>query len=780
MLVSCRLFCFARWLLVVFLCLGPAAASAAKAANEARWAELNAAVVESYKQGAYEQGVMLAEEARRVAEQAFGALDPRTMTSLNNLAMLYLRQGRYGKAEPLYQQALQLSRQVLGDNHPNTLTSLNNLAMLYLRQGRYGEAEPLYQQALQLSRQVLGDNHPDTLTSLNNLASLYHSQGRYGEAEPLFEQALQLSRQVLGDNHPDTLRVQLNSTLNMVNLDQPERAIGRLRQLEPHLLTWLGTELYSTESAAVRRSLVTSQASYQDVVVSLAVRYPKLAEAQALAASAVLRFKGLQAEEEAYLARLSRRGKDPRIQNLAQEIKALRSRLARAFHEAASDSTELKAELDPKELQKLKAELEAKELALGRLSRDYEVHLQVRSANVGDLQGALSDGTVLVEYRQYRSVDFKAGLLGAARWAAVLVVGLERTAVVDLGLVAPTAPGIKVLLAGDDQAAARALYDQLVAPLEPRLAEVKSVVLAPDGALNLVPFHSLRRPDGQRWAERQQLRVVQTGRDLLRPPADRPARGLLALGGIDFETEPAQVAAGDKATRPDAAALLSDGQGEQLRQRTEEAFRSGFAALPGSAEEAERVAQQYRIMRKDEAVEMWTGKAASEARLKALEKPPRVLHLATHGFYRVPLEPADQPMLLAGVVLAGANRGLRGERLGEDGLLYAVEAQDLNLEGTELVVLSACETAQGQIEQGEGVYGLVRALRTAGAAHVLVALRPVGDVAARDFMDRFYHHWLKQARSDPAAALQQTQRDYLAGRATGDWTPFILIGGTGS
>jgi hypothetical protein len=96
MLVSCRLFCFARWLLVVFLCLGPAAASAAKAANEARWAELNAAVVESYKQGAYEQGVMLAEEARRVAEQAFGALDPRTMTSLNNLAMLYLRQGRYG------------------------------------------------------------------------------------------------------------------------------------------------------------------------------------------------------------------------------------------------------------------------------------------------------------------------------------------------------------------------------------------------------------------------------------------------------------------------------------------------------------------------------------------------------------------------------------------------------------------------------------------------------------------------------------------------------------
>jgi CHAT domain-containing protein len=137
-------------------------------------------------------------------------------------------------------------------------------------------------------------------------------------------------------------------------------------------------------------------------------------------------------------------------------------------------------------------------------------------------------------------------------------------------------------------------------------------------------------------------------------------------------------------------------------------------------------------------------------------------------------------MLLAGITLAGANQALQDKT--EDGILYAIEAQNLNLEGTELVVLSACDTAQGQIDYGEGVYGLGRALRTAGAKNVLVTLRPVGDQAARDFMERFYRHWLGQIRSESAAALRTTQIDYITGTDPtrtnpATWAPFVLVGG---
>ena len=126
------------------------------------------------------------------------------------------------------------------------------------------------------------------------------------------------------------------------------------------------------------------------------------------------------------------------------------------------------------------------------------------------------------------------------------------------------------------------------------------------------------------------------------------------------------------------------------------------------------VAEWYQLLRTDEPAEVWSGVDASKGRLMALKAPPRVLHLATHGFYR-PNE-SREPMLLSGFALAGANRELAGT--GADGLLFALEAEGLNLDGTELVVLSACDTAQGSLDYSEGVFGLARALRTAGARNV--------------------------------------------------------------
>jgi CHAT domain-containing protein len=218
------------------------------------------------------------------------------------------------------------------------------------------------------------------------------------------------------------------------------------------------------------------------------------------------------------------------------------------------------------------------------------------------------------------------------------------------------------------------------------------------------------------------------------------------------------------------------GDGKRMRSATADAFRQGFAPLPGSAGEVKAIAQRYRTARPEEPVEVWDGASATEARLEAHRSPPRVLHLATHGFYRAPGSPLDRPMLLAGVSLAGANDALEEDR--DDGILYAIEAQGLNLEGTELVVLSACETAQGVVDYSEGVYGLVRAFRTAGARNVLVTLRPIGDFSTRDFMTTFYEHWLDQPRSDPAAALRATQLDYIKANQPPDtWAPYVLIGG---
>lgn len=306
--------------------------------------------------------------------------------------------------------------------------ALNQGVVSAYRDGDYRRAAELADEALALAEAAFGETHPQTLTSLKNMAALYDAQGRYGEAEPLYARALAGSRGVLGPQHPDTLVYQLNATRNLVALDRPAEAARLLAQMEGPLLTWLGAELHATESAAVARDLVASQRSFQDVAVSLAVAHPEVAQAQEVAASALLRFKGLQAEEEAVIARLIRRGRDDAAGALAAEIRGLRSHLAQAFHGGAA----------PDELDGLTRTLDAKDRALGRLSRDYREQLKVREASLGDLQGALTGGATLVEFSRHRPADFEVGGFGPDRWAAVVVRGYDRL-IAPLGL-DPEAP----------------------------------------------------------------------------------------------------------------------------------------------------------------------------------------------------------------------------------------------------------------------------------------------------------------------------------------------------
>jgi hypothetical protein len=172
----------------------------------------------------------------------------------------------------------------------------------------------------------------------------------------------------------------------------------------------------------------------------------------------------------------------------------------------------------------------------------------------------------------------------------VVVQGLDRLEVVDLGPVAGTSELVSLAVnnRNDDDTGAQALYARLFEPID--LHKVDTVIIAPDGVLQLVPFHHLRLPDGRFWTEQVELRVVQSGRDLLRRAPDRLASGLLALGGIDFDAEPIQVADRQPADGPGGATpVLSESQADTLRSRTEQVFHAGFGARPRSRDEVAQI-----------------------------------------------------------------------------------------------------------------------------------------------------------------------------------------------
>src|SRR5262249_18723144 len=174
------------------------------------------------------------------------------------------------------------------------------------------------------------------------------------------------------------------------------------------------------------------------------------------------------------------------------------------------------------------------------------------------------------------------------------LAGFDEPVVVDLGPVSEMRLPGPVL---SDEAAA-AVYQRLFATLEPKLAAATTVHVAPDGVLNLVPFARRKLPDGRYWAERQEVRLLQTGRDLPRPDPDRPAHGLLALGGIDFG------ATAIKAETPDSTVLAATGLDHAgAITRAAGTFRDGFVQLPASGDEANEVTERYQRLRKDEPAE---------------------------------------------------------------------------------------------------------------------------------------------------------------------------------
>ncbi len=615
-------------------------------------------------QGRYGEAEPLLFRALAARERVLGAEHPATLESVNHLAGLYHTLGLYESAEPLYKRALAARENVLGPEHSDTLISVDNLAALYRSQGRYREAEPLHKHALATNERVLGPKHPNTLKSINNLALLYQAQGRYEESEPLYKRALAASEQVLGRDHPFTSTTQLNLAFTLINQRKFDKALHELRRLDTQLRAFMGLQLATTEKQRVKRQLLATQSTLQDVVFTLAVRHP-MRDTVRLAADIILRWKRLAGEEEAVVARLARTSQDRRVVDLAQKTRVARARLSHLVNLPEPNGAAIASQ---------RVELEGLETMLAQLSRNFRRQVASRSIKWQSVQRALTPGSALLELRAYRPVNFKSGELGDHHWVALLIpADLGDGAalrVVDLGPVANSLHALAALRS-DEASTARGVglaptkapaldaYANLFGKLDTALAGYETLYIAPDGHLDLVAFARMLLPDGRYWIERQELRQVRSGRDLLPNPTASEATGMVVFGGIDYErfidTEEAY-----RSERSEAAAhgqsLSADVQLALNHRRRAE--YGNFAKLKHTASEARTVARYYRDYYSRKA-QVHIGVAASEARLKNLTPPPRVLHLATHGFFLEGRRAhTERPLTLAGLAFAGANRGL--------------------------------------------------------------------------------------------------------------------------
>ncbi|MCH8234470.1 MAG: CHAT domain-containing protein [Bacteroidetes bacterium] len=312
-------------------------------------------------------------------------------------------------------------------------------------------------------------------------------------------------------------------------------------------------------------------------------------------------------------------------------------------------------------------------------------------------------------------------------------------------------------------------YDHFWSPLKKHLKGIKTVYFSPDGVFNSLNLQTLYNPDKKKYLmEEVDVRIVTSTKDLLAAKSPTmPYNYVILMGNPDFGQE---------------AQLLAN-RNINTTTTLDSLARYGISALPGTKIEIENLSELFQ--QKGWREDVWTEKDATEDHLKNMRKP-KVLHIATHGFF----EPDDDehtyqnnPLYRSGLLLSGAekvfqnNENIRGNtQIGkEDGVLTAFEAMNLNIENTELVVLSACETGLGEIRNGEGVYGLQRAFQVAGARSLMISLWKVSDQVTQELMVDFYTNWL--GGMSKREALKKTQlmlkEKY---KSPFYWGAFVLIG----
>jgi CHAT domain-containing protein/tetratricopeptide (TPR) repeat protein len=734
--------------------------------------------------GDYARAEPLLREAREIAKKALGVDHPSYATSLNSLATLYQDMGDYARAEPLFREARDVYRKALGVDHPFYATSLNNLAMLYHAMGDYTRAEPLFREAREIAKKALGVDHPDYATSLNNLAELYKNMGDYARAEPLYREARDVWKKALGVDHPSYA-----ASLN--NLAALYKAMGDYARAEPLLIEALdktSTLMRDTSSALGERQrfrLVANRRFFLDTLLSVA---PKTRARPADLYSCVLDWKGavVAGLAEERLAR-DRPELRPTLDQLAQ----VRARLA---HLAFTTPTEIQRPVWRKQLDELNARKEGLEADLAARSTAFRQQRQSQHMGPDQVATALPAEAALIDLFQYSHSNPPEGGKGPSRFERRLLAFVLRpgrpVALVQLGPVVPIDEAVvawrrapRARQADALQAAAAVVGRSVWEPLKPHLVGVRTVLVAPDGALMAFPFAALpgSRP-GSYLVEDLAIGYVASGRqavEALANPQGPAGRGLLAVGDVDFQADPGRSSPSE---RPMILAPMVPQRG-------------GFDALPATGPEASAARDLFHNAFADQPAALLTRAAPTEAELKRRLDGGhvRVVHLATHGFFESPARitafraavrregglahplPAGKagedeltfalmPLLRSGVVLAGGGRdpgtapsdpAADGPER-EDGILTAEEVQALDLRGCELVVLSACETGLGELEYGQGVLGLQRAFQAAGARAVVASLWRVNDAATGALMEQFYTNlWTKKLPK--LEALRQAQ-----------------------
>jgi len=464
------------------------------------------------------------------------------------------------------------------------------------------------------------------------------------------------------------------------------------------------------------------------------------------------------------------------------------------------------------DLEKQKEKLESK---LSRLSHAFALKQKIVKADCEKIVTSLPKDTALIEIAKLEIFNFMAKgkekkRLPAFYIAFILYAGnFDKVGMINLGgadKIDRKVVEFRQQISKMGKSAmklSKEIYNLIFKPIKKELGKIKEIFISPDGNLNLIPFEVLIGPDGKYLIEDYTFNYLSAGRDVLGfgKIMDKGKKALI-IGDPDFD-----MSADEKDSTLKKLAL-TEGKHQVTAMRSSDMEEFHFERLPATLQEVKEI----HVLLKEDQAELYTGKEALEEVLKQSETPS-ILHLATHAFFlrdqdlgsiQVDLSErgysafsfptkkngkrirTENPMLRSGFALAGANRSLTiPDEQFDDGIVTAEDVLGLRLRGTDMVVLSACDTGLGEIQTGEGVFGLRRAFAWAGAKSVIMSLWAVPDKETRELMVEFYKNIIKRKMNRCQALRQATLKEMkIVKKRYGHanpyfWGGFVMVGDPG-
>ncbi len=727
--------------------------------------------------GNYPAAEPLLQESQHILRERYGSSHPDYSASIQKMAILSEATGKDSLAEVLFEESLEIDRQVLGKQHPAYAISLNNMASFYQNIGKDSAALPLLEESLTISQYIFGKEHPSYTATLLNLGLLYQELKEYAKAEPMLNEVVALRKKLLGTDHPDYAYALYGKAVLLHRLQKFEEASPLFQQVVDNYSKQIKSyfpALSEKEKSAFYKRIEPVFNAYRDFVVDLFLNkgYNSNPEHKGALLGKLYNLqlitKAMLMDASSKIRKNILQSGNGHLMQTFEEWMATKEQLAQAY--TFSRKTLAVKQINLKALERKANDLE-KQLSAGSVL--FAKDMEKKNLTWSDIQQRLKSEEAAIEivrgHKEKSDIIFYLALVVTPDSPFPDWVVMPRGKEMEGKNYFYYKNGIEFRV--KDTLSYQMYWKPIQQVIPPK---VSTMYVAPDGIYNKISLNSLYNNAEENFLiDEMNVRMLSSTRELIEEPEEghQPIQTQAYLFGYpNYRYEIDQdMRSEESGTEKKSVGILTSSDSELYP------YRFGITLLPGTQREVNYVDEilhqfQWNTFK-------FTENIALEENIKQV-KNPGLLHIATHGYFMSDLSLEDDkkaygihlqsmaanPLLRSGLLLAGSELTIMAseaddeivhERNAEDGILTAYEAMNLDLLGTDLVVLSACETGLGDVRNGEGVYGLQRAFLIAGAQSVMMSLWKVNDHATTELIKKFYANWL--SGQDKSSALRNAQ-----------------------